>query len=533
MVKTVGKPDTTETVERKSILFRVKSRVLSDGNLTKKASLNAAASLIDQGVRTIIKLAINPFLLTSLGDSLFGTWNVLQSLIGQATPATGRPGEALKWTVAHDQASTNQEEKRRSVGSAVAVWLLFLPLLIPLGGALAWFSPVWLDLPSSSYATVRLTAAILLLNIVIAGLALLPQAVLHGENLAYKRLGLSTSVVVFANLFVVVAVYLRAGIVGMAVAATTTTLLTGGVYMYIASSRIEWFGIVRPSRADVRGFAGLSGWFLVWNFVMQLMRGGDIVVLGVAGSPVLATTYALARYLPQTITLASAMVIVAIMPGLGGLIGAGDLQRVARVRNETTTIIWLITTVAGATVLLWEESFLRLWVGAQYYPGTGEMLAIMALVLQFALIRTDSNIIDLTLKIRRKVLLGAMSTGLSVGLGWFLLSVLDMGIVGLVVGFIAGRAILSLGYPAMVGNLVGFPLHLQLKAIVRPGAATAFLFLCATVLSNALDVSSWIQLGVSAAVSAPVIGVFAFFTGLSSRSRRFVQNRILRAVRRT
>ena len=34
---------------------------------------------------------------------------------------------------------------------------------------------------------------------------------------------------------------------------------------------------------------------------------------------------------------------------------------------------------------------------------------IMLMVLQFALIRTDANIIDLTLNLRRKVLLGALS----------------------------------------------------------------------------------------------------------------------------
>src|SRR5918999_4234352 len=138
-------------VDQRAAVRRISARILSDGSLTKKASLNAVASVVDQGARTIANLVLTPFLVTRLGDSLFGIWKVLQGLIGQATPASGRPGEALKWTVAHDQASVDYDLKRRQVGNAVAVWFLFLPLLVLIGGALAWFSPVWLGVPPDSH----------------------------------------------------------------------------------------------------------------------------------------------------------------------------------------------------------------------------------------------------------------------------------------------------------------------------------------------------------------------------------------------
>ena len=91
--------------------------------------------------------------------------------------------------------------------------------------------------------------------------------------------------------------------------------------------------------------------------------GGDIVVLGIAGSATQVTSYSLTRFIPLTITAAVASVIFGMAPGLGGLIGAGEMVRAARVRSETMAVAWLMATVAGAGVLLWEESFLRLWVG--------------------------------------------------------------------------------------------------------------------------------------------------------------------------
>ncbi len=520
-------------VDWKSAPGRVISRIISDGSLTKKASLNAAASTAEQIARIIAGLLITPFLVTRLGDAAYGIWQVLQRLIGHTSPASGRPGEALKWTIAHAQVSTDYEWKRRQLGNAVVVWVLFLPLLISIGAVVAWFSPTWLNVPSGSATTVRLAAAILVGDAVLFGLLCLPQSVLQGENLGYKRLGLSILLVFISKTLLVTAVYMSFGIVGMAVATVGGTVLWGVMYIYIARSRVAWFGIAKPSLAEVRGFLRLSWWFLLWNLVMQVMLASDVVVLGIVGSPTLVTTYTLAKYLPQAIIVAVATVIFAIMPGLGGLIGAGDLRRAVRIRNETMTLVWLMTTVAGATVLLWEESFLRLWVGERYYPGSATVLMIMLMVLQFALIRTDTNIIDLTLNLRRKVLLGTFSAALSVGLACLFLGVLGMGIIGLVLGFILGRTVQSIGYPLMIGRLLGIPPQRQMRGVVRPGLATAALFASSAGLGTIVRAGSWSALVVVVAVSAGGIAVLMLFAGLSAGPRRLVLNRLRRVARLT
>ena len=226
----------------------------------------------------------------------------------------------------------------------------------------------------TSYGTVRLAAGILVLDAVLFSLFYLPQSVLQGENLGYKRLGLSVLLVFVSKSLLVVAVYFGAGIGGLAVATAVATVLWGVTYLLIVRSRVAWFGIARPSIAEVRHFVGLSWWFLLWNLVMTIMLASDVVVLGVVGSPALVTTYTLAKYLPQAIIVAVATLIVAIMPGLGGMIGAGELTRAVRIRRETMSLIWLFTIVAGTTVLLWEASFLQLWVGERLLPGVRRRL---------------------------------------------------------------------------------------------------------------------------------------------------------------
>ena len=506
---------------------RVLHRVLSDGSLTKKASLNAVAAGVDQGARMLAKFLVTPFLVRTLGDTWYGVWQVLRNLIDQAGPASGRPGEALKWTVAHDQQSEDAERKRRYVGDAIAVWFLFLPLLLAIGAVLTWYAPIWLNLESFA-STIRITAAILTFDVVLTSLAYLPMSVLQGENLGYKRIGLTAAVMTVEAGLMAGVVWAGWGLPGLALAVLTATTITGVVYLTITRSQVPWFGIARPTRESVRKFTGLSWWFLIWNLVNRSLIASDVIVLGIAGGPALVTTYSLSRFAPQTITVTVATFIFAIMPGLGGVVGSGDVRRAARVRSETLAMVWLLTVTGGVGVILWDQSFLDIWVPGQQ-TSIAVIVGIVVMTLQLAMIRTDANIIDLTLNLRRKVLLGAFASALSAGLGWVLLD--RFGIAGLVVGFIAGRAVLSVAYPTMIGRMLEVPLGDQVRAVIRPGIATIVLFAGAAWLADIVHAGSWAALFLGAAASAVVVAPLAYFGGLSRASRGQVWNRVRRAAK--
>ena len=508
-------------------------RLLSDGSLTKRASLSAVVAVADLVARMLVGLLVTPLLVTHLGSFMFGVWQVLQRLLANAAVASGRPGEALKWVLASKQSSTDYEDKRRQVGSALQVWLIFLPLLLVVGAVLSWFLPDWLHTPPGEVATVRTASAIVVLNFIVLSLAYLPESVLHGENLAYKRLGLSTGVVLVGGMLTAGAVVLGGGLVGVAVALLLTTLLSGAVYLRIVRQQVPWFGVARPERGAVRSFLGLSWWFMLWNFVMQMMRGADIILLGFVGSAGLVTGYSLTRFIPEAVTLAAATLIFAVMPGLGGVIGAGDHRRAAEIRSETMVFTWLLVTATGATVLVWERSFLDVWVGDRYYPGLAAMVLIVVMVLQLAIIRTDSNIIDLTLRLPAKVLLGLGSVLLSVGLAWLLLGRYDLGIGGVVAGFVLGRLMLTVAYPLMIGRMLEVAVTSQLRGVVRPTAATVLLLTGAAVLSERVHVGSWLALVLVCLVTVVVCTAFVLVAGVPTRRRRALIQRVRRVAQLT
>lgn len=511
---------------RTILLAKKFSNLLSGKTLTQKASLNAIASILDYGARWFVSFILNPLLVTSLGDFGYGTWQVLGRLIGYINPAGGRPTQALKWTIANAQASTDYAGKRQQVGSAIAVWLMFLPILSLLGAILTWYIPSWLHAPLELFPSIRWAAAILVANLIFTNLAEIPQSVLRGENLGFKRMGLTTLVVLLGGGLTGLALFYKTGIIGVAISNLAATALTGALFFRIVRYYVKWFGIAKPMFDAVRKFLGLSWWFLAWSLLFQFLKAGDMVILGIFDSAELVTHYSLTRYIPETIIGFVAIVVYGITPGLGGILGKGDIQKATRVRGELMIFTWLIVTVFGSTMLLWNQSFVQLWVGKEYYAGTISNLLIILMVSQFAFIRNDANIIDLTLDLKKKVLIGLLSAIFSAGASVILVGVYKLGIMGITLGFIAGQLILSIGYPLIVGRVFGISVFSQLRGIIRPAFVTILVFVPLTFLGDFLTVNTWLALVFLVALTVGLVSVSIFYFGVTGEQRKSMLNRI-------
>jgi hypothetical protein len=193
---------------------------------------------------------------------------------------------------------------------------------------------------------------------------------------------------------------------------------------------------------------------------------------------------------------------------------------------------WLVVTVFGSTVLMWNQYFLKLWVGEKQYVGTLPSLLIIVVVAQFVLIRNDSNFIDLTLRLQQKVIMGAISVALSLTFAAFLLSYFKLGVVGLCLGIILGRFSLSIGYPTLVGRYLKIGFFSQMKSALRPALITTLLFTLIAFLIRSsfyLQLSQgfgWIELILSIGITFFVVLFLAFFLGLSGNQQRQMIRRV-------
>lgn len=493
--------------------------------LTRRASLTAVASLLDYSVKALVGLAITPILVSTLGRSLYGIWEMLGRMIGYMAATDGRASEALRLVISQNQ-NADVIEKRRSIGAALVVWVIMLPLVALVGGGLAWFAPTLTHAPEAQRAAVRLTCALLVVAFIFAGLAAVPESVLRGMNLGYKRMGLQAATSIVVGAIAVWAVKADFGLPGLGSSWIARDFIVGAVYWLLVRRYLPWFHVAKPTKAAVKGLLSMSVWLAVGDLVSKLLLASDVLILGWVVSPAAVTTYVLTGYAARIGLGVFVFTAGAAMPGFGGVLGQKQFTRAVQLRRELRTMTWLFTTIVGATVLIWNPSFLHLWVGSKNFAGPLVNLLIVLVISQTAFIRTDSYIIDAALRPRGRVVIGAVTVIATLALGIVLTHL--FGIIGLCVGLFLGRSIQSISYPIFVRSCLENPPHDRAARLQawRLFLVTALLFGGATVLGNSFRASHWVTWAAGVLVTVPLIAVLALLVGPTPTTRRMVLGRL-------
>jgi hypothetical protein len=188
-------------------------------------------------------------------------------------------------------------------------------------------------------------------------------------------------------------------------------------------------------------------------------------------------------------------------------------------------LCWLITVVVGGMILLLNRAFLSLWVGPAYYVGDFENLLMVLMMMQLIRIRNDAFIIDVTLDMRAKVILGAVSTGISILLAYVLGRVMASPVAGVVTGLILGRVPLTIYYPILVTRFLGSGKSGSVDQL-RPAVVTAALFGACSLLGRRLTVNSWPMLVVVGILSCVLLLLAAVAAGVSPEFRARIWRRL-------
>jgi len=493
--------------------------------LTRRASLTAVASLLDYGVKAGVLLVVTPILVSELGRSLYGIWEMLGRLVGYMSAADGRSTEALRLVISQQQAA-DATQNRRTVGAALAVWVLMLPLVAVVGGALAWLAPTLTHAPDAHRAAVRLTCMLLVVSFMFTGLAAVPESVLRGMNLGYKRMGLQAVLSVIVGGLVVWAVMAGLGLPGIGASQIVRAFITGVVFWLLVRKFVPWFRIAKPTRAAIKSLLGMSVWLSVGDLIAKLLLASDVLLLGWIISPAVVTTYVLTGYAARTLLGVFVFTAGAAMPGLGGVLGEKKFASAVKIRHELRMLTWLFTTVVGATILAWNHSFLHLWVGSLNYAGPWVDLLIVCVVMQTAFIRTDAYIIDAALRPRPRVVFGAIATVLTLALGIVLTHA--FGILGVSIALLAGRAVQSVAYPLIVHACLDKPKPSAAERIaaIRMALMTALLFAAASMAGRSLLAQHWyVWLG-GVLVTLAVVSSVTLLLGPTPNDRRIIVGRV-------
>ncbi len=488
--------------------------------LTKKALLNTCQLAVDQIARIAINFFLTPILVTHLGGAMFGIWQLIQKSSFQVAALDGRSSEVLKWVIASQQNNEDSVKKQRAIGSAIISLLFFSPLLLFSYFALIKLLPSFFHIAAELQLDVKITLAILALNALFMAIAAILEATIRGMNIAYKLLGIQALILIVGGICSAVAVIEGYGIQGVAGAQLVASFLFILSYLIVARLNILWLGVRKPTINEVRITLIRCFWYTLWAFISLWVFTGDVIVLGVFLPPETVSQYVLTMYVSQMMTIAILTAVSSILPGLAGIIGKGELGRAAELRRESFLYSWWLTLTICSLVIIFNQSFLNLWVGETHYAGDDINALIALCIMQLVFIRHDANILNLALDVRKKVLLGLLSSVVLLFLMIYLVP--KYKILGLCFALILGRSILSITYPLVIRDF----LKVKKKEFYfrRFIVTLLFIWIC-WKLSHHIIINSWGELILSGILTFIIIFVLTFVLGIDRLEKKIIFNR--------
>jgi len=486
-------------------------------NLKQRAYLNGLTSIIDFAAVQITGLLVSPILVHTLGGVMYGAWKVIGQLTGYATLADSRATQVLKWTIAKKKDIAGDEELRSDVTSAFFVTLFILPLILIGGSVISWYAPYITRVDLQYYSLIRITCALLLFSMVIAKVFDLFEAVLRGMNLGFKRMGMRSGIILGGGALKVFVITQHYGLIGLAIVQIIITLVTGLTFYWIVKKTVGWFGFGKTSLKKVLYFCKLSGWNMANTITDTILTSSDKVLLGFIAGPMLVSSYALGTFLPLAIQGLLFRVIVGAIPGIGKLFGLQEYSKIYRVWDCMNGLIFLLTMATGVTVILFNNSFLKAWVGDGFFADHLVNVLLVVMIFQDTLIRHDGFIINATLDLKRKVYLCFVSSIIFIAFGFILIE--RLGIAGLCISLICSKFLLFVGQRRVLKNKMQYARAMAPLNRMRPLAASIFLLSCASYISTFFETVSFIKMLVLAPLSFMLSFVFFYLVGLRKEQR--------------
>lgn len=419
-------------------------------NLKQRAYLNSLTSIIDYAGGQITGFIVSPFIVSGLGSSLYGIWQILCQMTGYVNIADTRATQVLKWSVAKKKDVVNEEELRSDVSSAFAVTLFLIPIALVAGSIISWYAPVITHADKAYYNLIRITCSIMIFSLVIAKFFDLFESVLRGMNLGYKRMGLRAGIVALGGGLKVYVITQGFGLIGLSIVQLVISFIIGISFYTVVKKNVSWFGFGKTNRARILQFTKLSGWYFADAGANILKSHSDKILLGFLIGPVMVSYYSLTMFLPAAFQGFTSNLVQGVMPGIGKLYGLKEYEKINRVRGTLQSITFLLSTAAGVTIIFLNNSFLTVWVGNGYFVGNLANMLIMLMVIQNTFINQDGYIISTTLDLKKKVFLSLISGLLFIILAFILIKKFE--IIGLCVSLILSKFWLYLGQQNIIRN---------------------------------------------------------------------------------
>jgi O-antigen/teichoic acid export membrane protein len=376
---------------------------------------------------------MSPFLIRHLGDSVYGVWILVGSLVGYLglldfgiTPST------VKYVAEH-RARGDQEGINRvvSVGFAVFASIGLAVFVVSCVMAFSFNAVFRSPLSNTTAAAVVMLAG---LNLAIS----FPASVFLGLLRGYQRYDIdaaTTTLMIIARTAAIIALVGRGyGILALSVVAFSFDLLRFAYVLWWAYRLNPGICIARRylDRNEMQRMFSYSAFYFLIIVGRRLLFFTDEIVVGLFISTAAVTAYFIANRLVSYLRQLIVEMLGVLTPTTSDLDARNDKEGIKRLLIISTKYMLLIALPVGEVFFLMGDNFIGLWMG-QAYSGSARILAILTVATLTHLMEMPAHTILLGLG-KHKVVAKFFLAQAAVNLALSVLLVRSLGTIGVALG---------------------------------------------------------------------------------------------------
>ena len=476
---------------------------------------------------------LSPFVVHHLGDTAYGVWSLLVSVVGYLGLLDFGVRGAVTRYVAHHHAAGDSEGCSSIVSAGLVLFGLLGVVAILLSGVLAFLSPLFFNIPEPLVTDARIVLVIGGLNVAVT----LISAVFGGVVTGLERFDVSSGVEILltATRTAAIVFALREG---YGLIALSGIHLAGSVLYGVAAwvtvkklypeLRLRFRTPLLPHIRTILSFSMFLGTIHIFGVLIYY---SDAVVIAMFLPVGAVTYYVIAGNLCDYAYKVAGALSKMMTPRVSALTSMGS-KNVTEEILGTARIATLAAAPIAATFWFRGESFINLWMGTDYGPMSGEILRILAFVVWLGGARSvaAASIIGVN---RHRMLIPAFAFEAVCNLALSVALVKPIGLVGVALGTLIPSMLVSLGYiPRCLWNSTGVPVGLFYRnAWLLPTAACVPFALTNLLLEHFVPARNLAIFFMQIILTMPLVAAGALVLCLTSAEKSLVGSAVRKLLR--
>ena len=419
---------------------------------------------------------LTPYILGQLGQSVYGMWIIVGSLVSYGSLLDFGIANAITKYVAEYQARGDFEQARSLIATVLWLYTIIGMVAILLGAFLAPIVPSLFNIPLELHTTFSWLVFLSGIGLGVSLLGTAPIAVLRGLHRfdMINLIGISGMLLLAGS--TVLALHWGGGPLGLAAANILVNLVMQipAVWLIRRNARHLHFGWKGAKRSHIRTVAGFSSALFVINIAGQLRAKTDEIVVGTFLSVSNVTPYSIAHRLSELPQILTEQFMKVLMPLASKLHSENDQGRLRQLYLISTRLTLAIFLPLGLGITILAKPFLSAWVGIEYAPYAGLVLLLVCASL-FDTLMWPANFILQGMARHRLLAIAAIASGL-VNLAISIALVRPLGLAGVALGTLIPTVLECLLFVIPYSmRVIGINLRTALREIYLPVIAPSIL----------------------------------------------------------